>query len=210
MLSALALACALALGPESEPETVPATAPAPATAPVPATSPAPIPSATPAPPPAPVPATSPAPAPAPVPATSPAPSDPIAVEHARYQALHDATGLDLDSTWVLYTKSRRPGEDFGRFARRRFRKKLFTGVGLAAAGLVVGSLGIALVLVAADRGNDGDVIGGALFTTAGFALALPGGLLWTVNQVRLHKLRRAGVTARLLPGGAGLDLHLSF
>ncbi|WAS97469.1 hypothetical protein [Nannocystis punicea] len=145
----------------------------------------------------------------------PAPADEAVV----YGDLQARTGLDLERVWTDYQSERRDGQGFYEFARARYRRRLGAGIGLSIAGLGLSAAGLAIVLLAAERDNDVDVIGGALVLTAGLSLAVPGAILWPVSQVRLHKLKQARQTARVelraagpiaLPRGAGLGLGLAF
>jgi hypothetical protein len=149
---------------------------------------------------------------APVSATSPAPQDPLAAAYARYQALQLATGLDLASTWQRYGYESHRGEDFGRFAWRRFKRQRQAGIGMVIAGLLVGGAGLTLLLVAGVDGRDRDLdfLSGGLLAATGVTTGVIGGVLWKLNRGRLQKLRRAGVGARLLPGGGGLGVTVAF
>lgn len=153
------------------------------------------------------------------PPSSPAEAE---AEAKSYQRLEARTGLDLTRIWADYPHDRRADETFYNFTRRRFRRRLGAGIGLSVAGLGLTVAGIAMVLVSASKDTDAaeiDIIGGALVVTLGIGLAVPGAILWPVNQVRLHKLRRAGPLADVqlravgpiaLRRGAGLGLALSF
>lgn len=139
-----------------------------------------------------------------------------------YHDLEARTGLDLGGVWDDYKRERRVGEGFYEFTRARYRRRLGAGIGLAVAGIGLTAAGGALFAFGLNRGDDGDVdvIGGALVLTAGLALLVPGSILWPINQVRLHKLKRARSTAaRLqlraagpvpLPRGLGLGFGLAF
>ncbi|PCC67655.1 hypothetical protein SAMN02745121_02291 [Nannocystis exedens] len=148
---------------------------------------------------------------------APAPADEAAV----YRDLQARTGLDLERVWTAYLSERRAGQGFYEFTRARYRRRLGAGIGLSLAGLGLSAAGLAIVLLAAERDNEVDVIGGALVLTAGFGLAVPGAILWPTSQVRLHKLKQArvgalaGVQLRAagplaLPRGLGFGLGLAF
>lgn len=214
---ALLLAPVLALAPApaaAQPaESVPVAAPPPPSTPAPASPPAPVPAAPVAAPPAV--ATWPAAPPGPAPLDT----------YPTYKAVEARSGLDLAGVWEDYARQAPRDQRFIEFARARFRRKLGAGIGLALGGLVLVGVGCVAVVAAADHAADTgdagaeiDIIGATLLVTAGAALGIPGAILWPVNQVRLHKLRRADAPQALrprlrplaLPRGGGLGLSLRF
>lgn len=192
-----------------------------ALAPTPAAAQEAVPVAPPQPPPPQPPQPQPSP---PQPRAATWPTGPIPLDtYPTARAVADRSGLDLDDAWEEYARRAPRDQRFIDFARAKFRRKMFTGIGLSLGGLVLVGLGTALVLVASERlATDSeaeiDVTGGALVILGGAALGIPGAILWPVNQVRLHKLRRADAPQAnrphlrplALPRGAGLGLSLAF
>lgn len=158
------------------------------------------------------------------PVTATVPAGPVPLDtYPTARAVELRSGLDLADTWQEYARKAPRDQRFIDFARAKFRRKMITGIGLSLGGLVLAGLGTALVLVAAERSEvdseaEIDVVGGALIILGGAALGITGAVMWPVNQVRLHKLRRADAPQahrpRLrplaLPRGAGLGLSLAF
>ncbi|HEY8380256.1 MAG TPA: hypothetical protein VIK91_27390 [Nannocystis sp.] len=122
--------------------------------------------------------------------------------------------------WKDYVEQPRR-DDFVEFAKKRFRRRLGTGIGFTLGGAALMGAGTAIFIIAGDNDNTADAIGGILVMTTGTFLFIPGVVLWPVYQVRLHKLRKAeakiaarpglrGLGPIPLPRGAGLGLRLDF